>query len=685
MADRERRQRTATSEQTASQTAPRRGLGMPKGLAQGLLALIILSVAGWIVYGRSLRYPFLFDDFHTVLMNPSITKLWPLLGESSPLVAPFDSPTAGRPLVNLSLAINYHFGQFDTFGYHIFNLVLHVLSALILWALLQRTLQLPYFANRFDRGAFSISLLVALAWLVHPLQTEAVEYTTQRTELMMGFFYLATLYGSLRYFTATTLIARTAWLAVAGGSCLLGVTCKEVMVTAPVVVLLFERTFVAGSFLQALRRSWPLYLLLALSWGALLVLNLSGPRSDSAGFKLGVAAHEWWFTQAKVLAMYLKLVFWPWPLSIHYHVPLLTTYAEAWPWLGLVGLLGIGAIVLVWRGSAVGFLGACVFLILSPTLAVPIIKEVAVERRMYLALAAILTLVIVGAYRLLQTVARTQATASTEPGSERWPLAVTITICAILAVAMSAVSSIRLTAYQDVVTIWQDAATRDPDDVIAQHNVGVALNDAHRSAEAVEYMRHVVERDPDSPEANHVLGAALLNLNQPADAVFYLKQALTGPDATLAHLHLGMALASIGKPDEAIEHFKVIVKEKPNVAEYQNRLGMAMTMAGQPHSAIEHFKIAVDLAPDSPIIRANLGCAYKDAGRFPEACKELEDVVRVAPDFADARVQLAIVYAGMGRSADAIATAERALEMARAEQNFGLAQFLENWLKERRK
>ncbi len=94
---------------------------MPKGAAQGLVALVLLSVVGWIVYGRSLSYPFMFDDFHSVVMNTSINRLWPSPGESSPLRAAFDSPRAGRPLVNLSLAINYHFGQTDPWGYHFVN------------------------------------------------------------------------------------------------------------------------------------------------------------------------------------------------------------------------------------------------------------------------------------------------------------------------------------------------------------------------------------------------------------------------------------------------------------------------------------------------------------------------------------------------------------------------------------
>ena len=83
---------------------------------------------------------------------------------------------------------------------------------------------------------------------------------------------------------------------------------------------------------------------------------------------MGATALEWWFTQAKILFLYLKLAVWPWPLVIHYEFPYLKTVAEAWPWLLMTGLLAIGALVLLWRRSAVGFVAEVVFHVLPLTL-----------------------------------------------------------------------------------------------------------------------------------------------------------------------------------------------------------------------------------------------------------------------------------------------------------------------------
>ena len=99
-----------------------------------------------------------------------------------------------------------------------------------------------------------------LVWAVHPLNTEAVAYITQRTESQMGLFYLATMYAAVRYWTAAgKRVSAAIWLVLAAIACQCGAPSKEMMASVPAVVLLYERTFISGSFWLSLRRSWPLY------------------------------------------------------------------------------------------------------------------------------------------------------------------------------------------------------------------------------------------------------------------------------------------------------------------------------------------------------------------------------------------------------------------------------------------
>src|ERR1700730_2922284 len=170
-------------------------------------AFIVLVVVIGAIYVRAPRAGFVHDDNTSVLNNASIVRLRPLLGTADspgPLTPPRDAVTSGRPLVNLSLALNYRLGGYDTLGYHIVNIVIHVFSSILLYGLVRRTLKLDCFRGRFGRASAQLGLVVGLVWAIHPLQSDSVEYVSQRTESMMGLFYLATLYASLRYFSAQT-------------------------------------------------------------------------------------------------------------------------------------------------------------------------------------------------------------------------------------------------------------------------------------------------------------------------------------------------------------------------------------------------------------------------------------------------------------------------------------------------
>ncbi len=405
-------------------TTPAPLLRRVPGVALRVLGACVLAASICAVYGPAVDGPLVFDDLTTVSGNPSIRQLWPLWGSEkggSPLNPPDLNPIHARPLVNLSLALNYHFGGLDPRGYRIAHIVVHLLSALLLWAIVARTLRLEFFHGRFATVADPLGFAAALLWSLHPVDTESVVYVTQRTELLMGLFYLATLYCSLRYWDAARRLPRGVWLLSATLCCLAGILCKETMASAPAMVLLYERTFLAQTFRRAVGRSWPLYLGLALCWIPALALNYHGPRTPLAGFGLGVPAHIWWLTQAKVVFLYLKLAAWPWPLVIHYEIPYLTTIAEAWPWVLGAGALFAAGIVLAWRRSAVGYVIVWVFAVLSPTLVIPLVGETAAERRMYVPLAALVPLLVVGLYATLQwagnVLARRHTAYNARPGT----------------------------------------------------------------------------------------------------------------------------------------------------------------------------------------------------------------------------------------------------------------------------
>ncbi len=538
---------------------------------------------------------------------------------------------SARPLVNLSLAVNYHFGQLDPAGYRVFNIVVHLMSALLLWGIVGRTLRLAYFQGRFDGSAGPLGFCVALIWSLHPLATEAVAYVTQRTESIMAFFYLSALYASLRYWAATGTRVRALWLMMAAAACLLGAFSKEMIASAPAVVLLMERTFISGSFKSALRRSWPLYVGLTLGWGVLAAINLNGPRTPLAGFGLGVSAPDWWLTQVKVLFLYSKLAIWPWPLVIHYDLPYLRTIAEAWPWLLAGALVGLAIVWLTCRRAAAGFALITAVAILSPTLIVPLVGEIAVERRMYLPLAALAALVVIGGYAVLQRLAGRLA-----------PALGIASVCA-LSVVLALVSARRLAAYQEEITLWQDAATHQPHDPLVHINLGILLNKAGMREEGTRHLRQAVELDPDSYHG---------------------------------HYNLALAYEEAGQPGEAVEQYELTLRSKSDHAAAHNNLGRLLSVYGSYAEAIDHFEQALRCDPGLSAAHNNLGIARLNAGNVPQAIEHFKEALRLQATI-EGHTNLAGAYAAAGRRAEAVATAEKGAALARDQDRHDLAKRIE--------
>ena len=630
--------------------------------------VFLLALLLWGIYGRTMSSPLVFDDRTSVIENSSIMKLWPLVGDRmpGPLNPPAGIPTSGRPLVNLTLALNYHYGALSPWGYRCFNLVVHLLAALLVGLIVKRILELDFFAARFSGSSDALAMLTAVLWAVHPLQTESVIYVTQRTELMVGLFYLATVYGSLRYWSAPLGRWRQLWIGVSTLACLAGMSCKEVMVTVPIVVLLLERTLITGTFRAALRQSWPLYAGLAMGWVLLAALNYDAPRSASAGFHLSVPAYVWWFTQSKVLWMYFKLAVWPWPLLIHYYVPYVETFGEAWPWLlATTVLVGITT-VFVWRRQATGLVGAWVLLILSPTFVVPIITEVAAERRMYLPLAGIVLLGTASGFLLVRRAifwigGTDRAVGTTKPGRATAMVAAMGTM---LAIVWSVVDVHRLAAFQDPITLWQDTIREGAADSFAYNNLGYELVNAQRLQEAMQPLQQALTLDSSEPKIYTNLGMALDGLGRSEEAIEEFQKALKiDPSYAVAKRNLALSLAKAGRAKDGIAELEAVVGAHPNDATAHYDLGIALGQAGRFPEAIEQFQLAVAIRPEYPAAYNNLGVALLKLQQMEAAIRAFETAIAFDPKSGEAHKNLGVVLMSAGRPQEAISHFEELLRL----------------------
>lgn len=631
---------------------------------------LALTLAVVVVYGKSIPAPFIFDDTPAIVQNPSITRLWPLIGDAAtpgPLNAPLLAPTARRPVVNFSLALNYAAGGLDPAGYRVVNLVLHFLCAVVLAALVRRTLLLPYFGAVFDRSAGVLAAVIALLWVVHPLNTETVVYVTQRTELLGALFYLATLWAAVRSWDAGSRETALGWAGVAVVSCWLGMASKEIVASAPVAVWLYQRTFLPES-VRSDRRTWVFYGGLALGWSwALFSVVIAAGSGALADDRHRVSAPVWWVTQAKSVLLYLKLTLWPWPLSIHYTSAFLSSFAAAWPWVVGATATGAAAVALAWRRPAVRFVLVFVVMTLAPTLVVPMPKMVAAERRMYLPLAGLVTLAVVAGYRFFcaRDTRRTQIAAG---------------IAALVIVVLGGVSARRLDAYETAVTIWEDNIRRQPDDAMSHYNLGVALLDERRFENAVPSFERTLVLEPDHTMALDNLGSALNSLGRPQDAIAPLQKALEiDPTDAFAHNNLGSALLRLGRARDAISHLHralELMGDEPNAIVYLN-VGRALLDTGRADEAVASLERAVQLAPTDPDARYSLGTGLLRLGRADEAIAHFERAIEIDPGAVDAHGNLASAYVGTGRLEQAIVHYERALDLdpenAPAHNNLAIA------------
>ncbi len=263
-----------------------------------LAAVLALVVATLVAYAPALHGPFELDDVDAIVNNPTITRLSPL---SVPLSPPAATPVAGRPFVNLTFAANYAInaalgidqsggmrGAGVTTSYHVVNLALHVACGLLLLALMLRTLRNTTTSARARDAGDWLAFAVVAIWTLHPLQTEAVDYLTQRTELVVSLCYVATLYFAARAWDAAAIRTGMAWCAAAVAACLLGMASKEVMITAPIAVVLYDLAFHRDAMWTdalARRRRLALYAVLCATSIPLLVAVSSGARADSVGFR----------------------------------------------------------------------------------------------------------------------------------------------------------------------------------------------------------------------------------------------------------------------------------------------------------------------------------------------------------------------------------------------------------------
>jgi tetratricopeptide (TPR) repeat protein len=542
-------------------------------------ALIAIAVLG--AYANSLSGEFVLDDHLAIESNASIRHL------GAAWFPPANGPTGGRPLLNLSFALNRALGGTNVQGYHAVNILIHLLAALTLFGLVRRTLPQPGLESRFGADATWLAAAIAAVWALHPLSTEVVSYVSQRSESMAGLFYLLTIYGLVRGAASP---APSGWKILSVSACLLGILSKETIATAPVMAFLYDRTFLAGSFREAWRRRRGFYLALAATWLPLAFLMSSlGQR----GIKLGRSGVAWRYalTSCRSVFLYLKLSLWPHPLVFDYGQALARSPAEVWPEAAVLALLLAAAALALIRYPKLGFAGAWFFIVLAPASSViPIPEQPTAENRAYLALAAVVSLGALGLYARF--------------GRRGFAL------IAAWALLLGCLTAGRNRDYRTELRLLADTIMKRPDCARAHCNLGRAL----------------CARPGLMPQAIEEFQAALQ----------------IDPDYSEAHVNLGSAWATRGKFGPAMAEYRAALRSKPNNADAHNDLGSVLLMTGRPQAAIAEYSEALRIKPDFAEAHRNMAHALEAIpGRKAEAVAQLCVALETDPGLPSARQELA--------------------------------------------
>ena len=598
---------------------------------QALTALFLLAVIGVAVYIQSFRAPFIFDDLPNITENPLIrmTEITP-----DALARVLKSRAVNRPLANLSYAVNYFFHGYDVRGYHLVNLVIHIITAFLIFLIARQTLGFCGAENRWT------PLLAAGLWLVNPLHTQSVTYIVQRMNAMAAMFFLLALYLYIR----ARITIRSGRRRFSGGLllflCLMaavaGLAAKEIVAILPVVIFLYE-----WFFLQDLDRAWikkqlPWIGLVVLVFSVLALLYMDGSpleKLHNMYEKRGFTPGQRLLTEANVVIYYISLLVFPHPgrLILDYDFPLSQTPADPFcTGLAMAALL----MLFVWAAYAARkhrlFSFAVFWFLITLAIESSVVALALIfEHRTYL--PSVFPVIALTAL-LLRTI---------RPGT----LAGTI-LC--LAIAVCGFWTYqRNTLWQNPIDFCQDNVAKSPQQVRAYVNLGAVFHTIGKKEQAITWCQKALRVSPENAGANYLLGKIFLGQN---------------------------------RPDKALPCFHNAVKLEPYVLQYNHYLGVALEENGHIQQAARIFTGIIDQFPCAPSSLFHLARIYARRKNFDKAVALYEQAVSCQPDYVDAYNDLGIIRLMQEKTPEAISAFEKAVAIDPGYKNshWNLALILKN-------
>jgi Flp pilus assembly protein TadD len=609
-------------------------------LLKPLIHILLIVVLGFLVYSNTFNVPFVFDDIGLYIIdNPAIKDFQRFTDLSWLDTVLMDKSWReqfrNRIVGHFTFAMNYKIHGLDVRGYHIVNLLIHIFNALLVYRLVNITFKTPFFRSSVTTRPVSsvlqsdklIALICALLFAVHPIQTQAVTYISQRLTSLAALFFLLSLFLYIKSRLSESASYRYIFYSIALVSTILAMKTKEISFTLPVVIALYEFMFFDNGIKKRI-----FYLIPFILTMILIPLNLLSTNAGSFSemiSKVGEASKEtttiarsdYLFTQFRVIIIYMRLFFLPANQNLDYDYPVYSSFLAPQVFLSFLFLLtifGAGA-YLFYRSRIthnesrymrlISFGIFYFFITMSVESSFIPIRDAIFEHRVYLPSAgfflAVITAVVVIKNRINNRIA---------------DRAIVITFFLVI-MAFAVTAYARNLVWQNEITLWEDVVKKSPNKARPHNNVGVIYRKQGRLDDAIKE---------------------------------YLIALKIAPDYADAHNNLGAAYGQQGRFDEARKEFLKAIKIKPNNVSVHKNLAQIYEIQGLLDDAIKEYLIALKLRFDDYEVHNALGILYKKLGRFDEARKEYLTAIQIKPDFAPIHNNLGVIYEIQGQLDDAI-------------------------------
>ncbi|MFQ5560961.1 MAG: tetratricopeptide repeat protein [Nitrospinota bacterium] len=626
-------------------------------------ACFFLLFCSSLIYLNSSFNSFHFDDLATIVHNPFIRKAENIPSFfTNPKAFSVTGDSMYRPLLLVSYAVNYIVGGDDVFGYHLFNIFLHSLNTVLLFFLIYQVNlnsgEKSRFAPEMKRSSLYGAFWGALLFGVHTIHTQAVNYISSRSVLLVAFFFLAAFNLYIRSSSRPVLYA-TSFLLY-----LLALLSKEIAVTFPVLIVVYCLLFEFPEKRSSLLRSVPFIAVNILGvFYAVGVYGMSEVELTKETFFEGqnFPRSPWsnLLTQSTVLMYYLRLFLFPAGLALLHDFTVQNSIKES---LVVCSLLLHGALLAtgiylsrIHRGITLGILWF--FIVFIPEVVIPL-NMVVNEHRTYLPLSGFFLVI-----ALLFTYAVKKF-----PGKKAFCILNAGMLLVVFLLGMTTV--LRNQVWKNDITLWQDNISKNPQSYVAYDNLSAeyivrgetkkAIRSIQRSldlspARSFPYLNlgiiHLKEKayglaiknltlslqfKPDSPEALNMLGLAMLGNGEPAGAVDTLTEAKRmRPFSDEIRYNLARANYALGEFQESVLGFEKSIELNPDYVEAYNNLGLAYMGLGKYPMALKALEVAHKKQPDSLSVLNNIAILSLETGDLPRALSALERILSIDSSFAD--------------------------------------------------